>query len=1168
MQLKKIKLAGFKSFVDPTTVVLPSNLISIVGPNGCGKSNIIDAVCWVMGENSPKYLRGESLADVIFNGSATRKPVGQSSVELIFDNQDSSIGGEYAKYTEISIKRVLTRDTDSNYYLNGTRCRRKDIIDIFLGTGLGPRSYSIIGQNMISRIIEAKPDEMRVYLDEAAGISRYKERRRETENRIQHTKENLSRVNDVRFELEKQLGHLQRQANTAERFKALKQQERLLRGQWYAVQYRQLGERMGEYALQLQQQETALEAGQAELTGVDKELEQIHQDQRTANEAFQEVQRRFYAAGNDITRIEQDLLHQQEKQHQWEADCKQIEQDLTVIQEQLGTAEDEISELEAEIQNVEPELTAAAQMEQGVKEALFQAEEAVVAAQTHWDSFYQLTAKTEQTAQVEKTQIQHLDQKVVTLIRQQEKLQQDKSQLDFGLLEQEVAALNEQAEQLSDLKQDHDEQCNQNKKELVALQAAQRESTARLDQVRSELQALRGQQASLEALQQNAQGQHSKPVQSWLAQHHLDKKQRLMQNIEVEAGWEYAVEKALGAYLQGICVDQLAEVAAPLKALSEGNLVFLAEATDNSASQYNKSTLLLQKVQSTWPVETLLAGIYVADSLEEALALSPTLNAKESVITRDGTWLSQSWLKTFQEKDPASGVFKRGQELKQILQRITNLESTRRELDQYITQCQEQISDLEEQRDELEQGSRHYHAQLAEMLAKKKMQQERLIEIQSRADSYTKEQEECAKQLVEAQTALALSREQWQQALSQLEQQAKQRDTFVTEREKTRQALQQVREKANQARENKHRFEISLHTAKSEKVSLQQGMMRMQMQRATLTERQVALEAEQASAVPLESLQESLSRSLDKHVKIEAELTIARTSIESLEQMVRDLEAKRHGAERHINSLRSSLEAVRLEWQSVKVKSETLLEQLNELDFILNDILKELPPEATTEGWQANLLQTEQRIQRLGPINLVAIDEYATCSERKEYLDKQCEDLQGGLTILEEAIAKIDKETRARLRETYDKVNQHFQTLFPTVFGGGKAYLELTSDDLLEAGVTVMACPPGKRNSTIHLLSGGEKTMTAIALVFSIFQLNPAPFCLLDEADAALDDTNVVRFCKLIKSMSEKTQFIFISHNKVAIEMADHLLGVTMNEPGVSRLVSVDIQEAIDLAGV
>jgi chromosome segregation protein len=1166
MQLKKIKLAGFKSFVDPTVVLLPSHLVAIVGPNGCGKSNIIDAVCWVMGESSAKYLRGESLTDVIFNGSSTRKPVGLATVELIFDNQDGSLGGEYASYSEISIRRQITRDSESSYFLNGTRCRRRDIIDIFLGTGLGPRSYAIIGQNMISRVIEAKPDDMRVYLEEAAGVSRYKERRRETENRIQHTKDNLARLNDVRAELEKQLAALKRQAAAAEKYKILKQEERTLRSQWLAIQWRQLDSRLVSDSLQIQQQSTGLEARQTQLGEIKLQLDYKRETQQEASQSFQEVQRRYYTVGNDITRLEQEIHHHQERCRQILADIHQAENDWTDVKNNLEEAEDGLQELLEDALQLEPESEAAAEAVQQVTQDLMQAEKAMHQWQSQWDEFNAHSSKTTQTAQVEQTRIQHLEQRLGALKQRKMKLDQESDQFDFSKLESELETLSQQVTAISEETETRLEALSDVREQIIAQHTQRDQTTEQLDQVRNELQRLRGQQASLEALQQTALGQRNNQVISWLEKHNLDKNPRLAQGIVVETGWEQAVEKVLGPNLQAICIDELSSVAHLVEQFKDGSLYAFSKQTHATLDK-SKANTLLQKVKSSWPLESLLENIYIAETLEEAFSLCQSLASHESVITRDGVWLGASWLRISRDENPAAGVFQREQELKQLTHRIDELVIQHDELETSLKESREQLIVLENKRDELQENLNQVHTHSANLQAQHKMQSERLVESQARAERSRNEAEETMAQLEEAEAELIAARHIWQEAMSELEKIASRRDHLIKERDTLREHLQTMRINVDAAKENAHQLEIRLQTTKSQQGSLQQTVVRTQTQMNMLAERKATLQTDLETVSSSELLEKELSIALSKRLAFEDELNIARSAMDSVNHELSVLESKRQEVEREIVQCRDMLETLRVETQGVKVKAETLKEQINESGMHLEDILTQLPDHISADDWHIQLEQVTQRISRLGAINLVAIEEFASCSERKEYLDKQNEDLIEGLTTLENAIAKIDKETRAKFKETFDKVNERFQELFPLVFGGGRAYLELTGENLLDAGITVMACPPGKRNSSIHLLSGGEKALTAIALVFSIFHLNPAPFCMLDEVDAPLDDANVGRYVNLVKKMAEKTQFIFISHNKLAIEMGEHLMGVTMHEPGVSRLVSVDVQEAVSLAG-
>lgn len=1167
MHLKKIKLAGFKSFVDPTVINLPSNLVAVVGPNGCGKSNIIDAVTWVMGESSAKYLRGESLTDVIFNGSTSRKPIGQASVELVFDNQDGSIGGEYASYAEISIRRVITRDADSTYFLNGARCRRRDITDIFLGTGLGPRSYSIIGQNMISRIIEARPEDMRVYLEEAAGVSKYKERRRETENRIQHTKDNLARLDDVRNELEKQLGSLKRQAASAEKFKLLKQEERVKKAEWHAIEWRELDTRLVDYTLKIQQQETALEAHQTEHGSIDLAIEQKRNDQRLSNELYQEIQKRYYAAGNEVTRLEQEIRYHQEKQRQWQMDLDQVEKNEAENQENLHEIEAELEELATEISELTPKSEIANQAASEAVDDLASAEEALQAWQTRWDEFNQRASKLTQTAEVEQTRIQHLEQKLASIKERSLRLDQEKNQIDFNELENQIVEISEQASSASLQVTEHRTSLTDIAAEISSVRASQQQTITELDRVRNDIQRLHGEQSSLAALQQTALGQRNNRVVEWLEKHELASLPRLAQGVTVESGWEYAVEKVLGSYLQAVCVDKIVDLVDKMPEFKEGALCFYSGKM-KSTHTFKKAQVLLEKITSKWPLESILSGIYIAESESEALNLVESLEPHESVITRSGVWMSSSWMRVTRDENPESGVFQREQELKQLENQIAEQTAKREMLEEMLEQTREQLRTLESQRDELQNTANQTEVQSAELRAQQKSKQERLNELKARLQKFQAEYDESLIQLENTEAELQQAKSIWQQALSDLEQVSSQRIALTEERDSSRENLQSARQRANQLKDEAHQLEIRYQTSQSQHASLQQTIMRMQSQLATLAARKETLKNELASAMQLSEIEQTLSLALNQRLQIENELNEARRTVELIEQELRSHETRRQEVERDLSRVRDVLESLRLESRELKVKSDNMIEQVKETGFLLEDILKALPAEAMAEEWQATVEQIAQRIARLGAINLVAIEEFASCSERKEYLDKQYADLQEGLATLESAIQKIDKETRAKFKETFDTVNEHFQSLFPKIFGGGRAYLELTGENLLDSGITVMACPPGKRNSTIHLLSGGEKAMTAIALIFSIFHLNPAPFCLLDEVDAPLDDANIGRYCHLVKSMSEKTQFIFISHNKLAIEMGEHLMGVTMHEPGVSRLVSVDVKGAIELAGV
>jgi len=1170
MRLSKLKLAGFKSFVDPTTVTLPSELVAVVGPNGCGKSNIIDAVRWVMGESSAKHLRGDSMADVIFNGSSTRKPVGQAMIELIFDNSDGQLDGQYANYNEIAVKRTVSRDGTSNYYLNSSRCRRKDITDLFLGTGLGPRSYAIIEQGTISRIIEAKPEELRIFLEEAAGISKYKERRRETENRIRHTRDNLDRLNDLRDELEKQLERLKRQARTAERYKVLKEEERLVRGQLLALRWNTLNNKSASSESGIREQETALEAAIARQRGIETDIEKQREAHTEANEKLNEVQSRYYSVGTEIARLEQSIQHSRERRQQQQQDLAQLEKDWQAAQTHISTDRDKIQHLEQTLTTIDPELNAARESELQTQAALQEAEQAMSNWQAEWEAFNEAAAEPARQAEVERTRIEHLE---LHLQQQQQRLERVENELDVlnpDALQAELAS-RQSARQESELRiQQLQAQLNEQQHQISRRREQNHELNDRLDQARRQMQDLRGRNASLEALQQAALGKQQGVVNNWLLGRQLDQAPRLAEKLDVANGWERAVECVLGAHLEAVCVNDVDPVAAALDGLQEGSLTLFdttVAAQQNSAP--GGEDLLRDKITAPWSLDSLFAGVHIAESLNDALAMRSRLSAHESVVTREGIWLGSTWLRVVRDQDERAGVLQREQELKLLASDIETVGQQIATSEQQFHEGREQLKALDAQRDQLQSELQQANRQHVECQSALSAVNTRLEQARSRHGQLSNEKQEAQQQTQRDTEELGNARRRLQDAIEKMSSLERQREQLIQQRNALRQQLDDSRQRAQTDRQHAHDIALRAETLRTELTSTQQALTRMDNQIQQLSGRREELQAALSEGeAPITQMSAELEMMLAKRVTIENELNEARSKVQALEHQMRELESARNSAEEAVQIVRAELEQLRMAWQEIKVRRQTLEEQVRETGFQLRTLLDEMPEAANEETWTESVEELERKINRLGPINLAAIDEFEQQSERKKYLDEQNADLMEALDTLENAIRKIDKETRSRFQETFDKVNTGLQDLFPRMFGGGHAYLEMTSEDLLDAGITVMARPPGKRNSSIHLLSGGEKALTAVSLVFSLFQLNPAPFCMLDEVDAPLDDANVGRYCDMLKYMSDKTQFIFITHNKVTMEAAKHLTGVTMNEPGVSRLVAVDIEEAAKLAAV
>ncbi len=1173
MRLSKIKLSGFKSFVDPTVLSFPSDLVSILGPNGCGKSNTIDAVRWVMGESSAKNLRGESMTDVIFNGSSGRKPVGQCTVELLFNNSDGTIGGEYAQYNEISVKRTVNRDAQSQYFLNNVRCRRRDVTDLFLGTGLGPRSYSIIEQGMISRLIESKPEELRVYIEEAAGISKYKERRKETETRIRHTRENLERLDDIRLELDKQIAHLQRQARTAERYTELKKEERLKKAQLQALRWDTIDIKAKQQGALIQEKETTVEQQISELRAVEAGIEESREINIEANEAFNAVQGNFYRIGANIARVEQAISHAKEKNQQLKEDLEQAERSYQNMNTHLQEDDEKFQRLNTQLEEIEPEFEQASELEEQSAQMLSEYEHSMQDWQMRWDEFNQLSQEPSQTAQIERTKISQVEQNISNQELRIEKLENELSQSSTTHLEDSLQTLELEVLESEEITTNLQKQLELERESIQNIRDENHHLNNELDRHRSNLQSFKGRKASLEALQQAALGKNDRSLQQWMSNQNIADKPRIAEQISVNDNWNTAVECVLGDYLEATCVDTIEPLFDSLMSLDKSNLTLvenLSEANLHPVEQ--NSNIQLPLLESfidgvSLSIQPGLNGVFAADELTTAVSLRNQLKLHQSIVTRDGIWLGPNWLRVIKETDQNSGVLAREQEIKELNVQLLQTQQLVDEQSELIEKGRDQLREIEHSRENLQTEFNQHNRKLSELRSQTSAKQSRLEQISHRQTHVHNEIEEVNQQISDSKIAIEESTERLHAALEMVEDFSLQREQLTQERDSHRGQLEEIRIKARENREQSHALEIRLRGIKTELNSTEQGMTRLRGQLEQLSHRRQQLlnMMTDDDGDSIQQLDDELETHLESRILVEEQLTQARQKVEEGDHSLREFDKNRAQIENTLESYRSELEKIRIASQELIVRRQTLKEQIDESGFSLEALFMGMPQEANESTWMSEVNSLAQRIQRLGSINLAAIDEYKEQSERKKYLDSQNDDLLSALETLEGAIAKIDRETRTRFKETFDKINTGVQRLFPKLFGGGHAYLDLTGDDLLNTGVTIMARPPGKRNSTIHLLSGGEKAMTAVSLVFAIFELNPAPFCMLDEVDAPLDEANVGRFCAMVKEMSKNVQFIYITHNKTTMEMSDHLCGVTMKEPGVSRIVDVDIHEAVEM---
>ena len=1162
MRLKCMKLSGFKSFVDPTTVSFPSNLCGVVGPNGCGKSNIIDAVRWVMGESSAKQLRGESITDVIFNGSNGRKPVGQASIELIFDNSDGRIGGEYAAFSEIAVRRRVNREGNSDYFINGTRCRRRDLVDIFLGTGLGPRSYAIIEQGMISSMVTARPDELRIYIEEAAGISKYKERRRDTENRMRHTRENLDRLTDIRDELERVLQRLKRQASAAERFRELKTDERRIQLELHALRWQELNRSLQQQQTRVRESELELEKKNTELAVAQSGIERARADIQELNRVFADVQGRYYAQGAEVARVEQQIQSVRSASKRRAEELDRTRQQRQHIAETLEFDRNKLVGLDAELGEILDHRKSADLEAQTAGQALQLLERQGAEQQAEWENLTREIADQQRQADVLKNQLQHAE----TSLKQS---MEHKARLtaviqDDASLKQMREAIESRAADLATLDTQHkaiteqEVQAQQQLKDKKDVEANLRD---RLAQVRGQLGADEARRQSLVELYDAAMALDPGSGTEWVKAQGLGDAPRLASSIKVEAGWEYAVELALGSHLTDLLCDDLTAYTGAISAFQGGSLGLLQRSSDIPQLA---ETSLGHKVDQT-AAKALLARIKTADSLEQALSMRASLKQDESVITAEGVWLGRGWVRIRAAAGAMSGVLQKRSEIDRLINLIEQAQATEGQLQTDHAAAVAEVQKGEQLLVNLRASLASTARNLGDVRSEWAAQKSRFEQI---LDARTAQIAELSAREAAIQQALTDSadvRQRLAGILDSMEALNQRREQMQTARKKFQDDFALARQARQVCETQSQQLALREQRISTQKAAVQEAMARLQRQATQLEVQEAELKPEAEGAdTTLPTLEEALAGHLAQRLEGEKQLTRARADLQNRESELQALEKARQQLANDADAFKDKLQELRLLAQDLTTRCATILEQMEDTEP--GTLLSRLDESASVAGWDEQIAALALKIERLGPINLAAIDEYREESERKTYLDAQSAELEQALATLENAIRKIDRETRTRFKETFDQINSGFKTLFPQLFGGGHAYLELTSEDLLETGIGIMARPPGKRNATVQLLSGGEKALTAIALVFAIFQLNPAPFCMLDEVDAPLDDANVARFADLVRKMSSQVQFIFITHNKITMEMADHLMGVTMYEPGVSRLVSVDVNKAVELA--
>ena len=1169
MRLSSIKLSGFKSFVDPTNFQVPGQLVGVVGPNGCGKSNIIDAVRWVLGESKASELRGESMQDVIFNGSTNRKPAGRASVELVFDNQAGKAAGQWGQYAEIAVKRTLTRDGTSTYYINGQPVRRRDIQDIFLGTGLGPRAYAIIGQGMISRIIESRPEELRVFLEEAAGVSKYKERRRETENRLHDTRENLLRVEDILRELNTNLEKLEGQAAVATKFHQLQaDQEEKQKLLWLLRKIEAENEQQ-KYFRDVELAQNELEEQTAKLRNVELSLEQMRQAHFAAGDRLHSAQGALYQTNAEIGSLEAQIKFVVESRSRLLAQIAALTAQRDQWQSQATEYGGQIEEAEFTLEELQARVEQAQMMAEQKSESLPMLEQAWRDAQTRSTESRARIMQAQQQLELESAHQRNANNILNGLAVRRERLQQEKSGLAMPdsthlsnlrmQLEEKQQALEEQTFMLEEAQ----EQQPKLEEERQAAQQQVNAETAANAQLEARLNALR-------QLQERVQTQGK--VTPWLQKHELDTLPRLWQKLNIESGWEPALESVLRERTSALQMSNIEWAKAFFSDAPPAKLALYAPSTAVPPAPVEapglKPFLNLLKINDPGLrglLQDWLHNVYTADDTAEAFADRARLPAGACIVTRQGHIVTQGSVQFYAADSEQDGMLGRQQEIdnitkqlraqqmladeararsvraeaavSELTRRITEYRARMQSLQQSVHTLQIEVVKLSEIEARFNQRSSQIETDLAEIAAQEEEQTQIKLESEEKFEQLDMElgnlqgaHEDGQTDFMQKEQRLADARE----ALRDLER-AAQEAQFAEKSQRSK--IEEFRRNIATATAQVAQVTDSLEAGRTELESLEQG-----------------------------NANDGLQELLERRTGQEKALSDARHELDQIAQQLRMFEEGRMSTERALQPQRDKIMELQLKEQAARLNQEQFAAQLAEVQADEAALREKLHPDMKASYLQGEVTRLTNAIAALGAVNLAALDELATASERKNFLDSQNADLQEAINTLEDAITRIDKETRELLQDTFDRVNKSFSELFPILFGGGQAKLIMTGEEILDSGVQVMAQPPGKKNATIHLLSGGEKALTATALVFSMFRLNPAPFCLLDEVDAPLDDANTERFCRMVKRMSDQTQFLFISHNKIAMEMANQLIGVTMQEQGVSRIVAVDMESAANFA--
>ena len=1174
MRLNSIKLSGFKSFAEPTNFMLPGQLVGVVGPNGCGKSNIMDAVRWVLGESKASELRGESMQDVIFNGTTSRKPASRSSVELVFDNSDHRAGGPWGQFTEIAVKRVLTRDGNSSYFINNQPVRRRDVQDVFLGTGLGPRAYAIIGQGTISRIIESRPEELRLFLEEAAGVSKYKERRRETENRLTDTRENLTRVDDILRELNANLEKLEKQAEVAQRYNDLQSQATLKQHQLWYLKRREAQSDQGRMQDEVNQAVNALESRMADLRHVEADLEAIRQAHYAAGDQVNQAQGQLYEATAEVGRLEAEIRYVVEGRARAEQRLEQLTAQIGQWQSQSHSADEELQRLAEQAEEADEQAASFDEQVQYQSETLPELEDALRSAQQQASEERGRVAQVQQQIQVLAAEHRNIEDQARQLEVRREKLLSDRKALAAPDESRLLALREHTAESEARMRESHD-LLVQLESQVPELDQQRKDSQQLVNQESARLADLTARLEALRALQDKLRTDGK--LAPWLARHGMDGQPGLWSRIHMESGWEPALESVLRERLSALEISRLEMTASLAKDAPAAKLSFftppvafkpvvrqgLPTGCEPLAQRLRIADAALLGLVSEW-----LTGCYTAPDLETALSWRQLLEPGETLLVAEGHAVTAHGMDFYAPDSEQSGMLARAQEIENLDKQSRAQTLLAEESRSALVRCEAAYSESSRRlalvRQEAAQQQTQLHAMQVELLRLEQMAaqtRERSAQIGADLDEVEAQLDTLQERRVQAQARF----EELDMQLADCQEKQAQRDEDVMLAERR---LVECREQQRSLERQAQEARFAQRALEARRAELQRSILTAAQQVEQLTQ-ETARARDELSRLTDAAAQTGLQQALSLKMEREQILGTRRSAYDDLTAKLRASDERRVSFERELDPLRQRITELQLKEQAARIGLEQYTQWLIDAQADLEALAQGIEAgQVRLTGLSSEIDRLHREIQALGAVNLAALDELSSARERKTFLDAQNADLTEAMNTLEDAIRKIDAETRQLLGETFNTVNTHFGLMFPQLFGGGQARLVMTGEEILDSGVQVMAQPPGKKNQTIHLLSGGEKALTAIALVFAIFQLNPAPFCLLDEVDAPLDDANTERYARLVSSMSQHTQFLFISHNKIAMEMAEQLIGVTMQEQGVSRIVAVDMESAVSLAEI